>query len=345
VLRVTRLVGLSVLNLIRNPLRQAVLYPWVILTIERWAEQRYHLAVPTIPFVTYLGAAAVGIGALLCLVTMVQFVVDGAGTAEGYAGPVLFIRRGAFKWTRNPLYLGMTAILLGESLHYESLPLLIYALYWLHEFARRVQREESRMLNRFGDAYLHYTETTPRWLPGQPGSRLAPAQSELQEQRARRSAARGRRHVPEPDHKLRNNILRVGQTLTLFALVGYLSTYLGIFSPSRTPFLWFDPVENLFHLVPGLTFLAVASLPGLRLSLAPALRPLLVVVGLAFLAAAIAGFALARRSAPNILGVTNFENPVENVIHWVVGVQCLFAATKEYLVPTRGGRRNAPCPA
>jgi len=344
VLRVTRLVGLSALNLIRNPLRQAVLYPWVILTIERWAEQRYQLAVPTIPVIAYLGGAAIGIGALLCLVTMVQFVVDGAGTPEGYAGPVLLIRRGAFKWTRNPLYLGMTAILLGESLYYESLPLLIYALYWLREFARRVRREESRMLTRFGDAYLHYTETTPRWLPGQPGSRLEPAQGEFQKQPARRASARGRHHVPEPERKLRNTILRVGQILTVFALVGYLNMYLGIFSPSRTPFLWFDPVENLFHLVPGLTLLAVASVPGLRLSLAPAHRPLLVVVGLALLIAAVAGFALAGRSAPNILGVTNFENPVENVIHWVVGVQCLFAATREYLVPAGGGR-NAPCPA
>jgi protein-S-isoprenylcysteine O-methyltransferase Ste14 len=314
------------------------LYPWVILTVERWAEQRYHLVMPTIPVAAYLGAAAIGIGALLCLVTMAQFVVDGAGTPEGYAGPRLLIRRGAFKWTRNPLYLGMTAILLGESVYYESLPLLIYALYWLREFARRVQQEESRMLNRFGEVYLRYTEVTPRWLPGQTGSRLGPAPADLQNQPAGRPPTR-RPRSPDPDRKLRDSVLRVGQILTLLALVGYLNMYLGIFSPSRTSFFWFDPVENLFHLVPGLTLVAVASVPSLRLALAPAYRPLLVVVGLALLAAAVAGFAFAGRSAPNILGVTNFENPVENVIHWVVGVQCLFAAAREYLVSPAGPRK------
>lgn len=325
-------------------MRQAVLYPWVILTVEQWAEQRYHLVMPTIPVVEYVGVGAIGIGALLCLITMAQFVVDGAGTPEPYAEPAMLISRGVFQWTRNPLYLGMTATLLGESSYYQSLPLLIYALYWLRQFARRVRREEWSMLSRFGEAYLRYGETTPRWLPALPGSRLGPVPADFQDQLARLAPTRRRRHPLETERMLRNNILRVGQILTLVALAGYLNTYLGIFSPSGTPFLWFDPVENLFHLVPGLTLVAVASVPGLRLALAPAHRALLAVVGLALLAAAVAGFTLAGRSAPNILGVTNFENPVENVIHWVVGVQCLFAATREYLVST-GGPRKAPWPA
>jgi hypothetical protein len=299
---------------------------------------------PTIPVVEYVGGGAIVLGALLCLITMAQLVVDGAGTPEGYAGPRMLISRGVFQWTRNPLYLGMTAILLGESAYYQSLFLLIYALYWLRQFARRVRREEWKMLGRFGEAYLRYGETTPRWLPGLPGYRLAPVPADFQDQVVRLVPTRRRRQPLEAERTLRRNILRVGQILTLFGLVGYLNNYLRIFSPSSTPFLWFDPVENLFHVVPGLTLVAVASIPGLRLALASAYQPLLAVVGLTLLAAAVAGFTLAGRSAPNILEVTNFENPVENVIHWVLGVQCLFAATREYLVWT-GSPRRAPWPA
>ena len=142
----------------------------------------------------------------------------------------------------------------------------------------------------------------------------------------------------------RNKLLRIGLILTLLAVVGYLNAYVGLFSPSGTPFLWFDAAGNLFHLVPGLTLVAVASIPRLGAALTSAYRPLLVAVGLALLVAAVVGFSLADRSPPNALGVTNFENPVENVIHWLLGMQCLFAATGKYLAST-GETTNARWPA
>ena len=339
-----RLVGLSVLNLIRNPLRQAVLYPWVILTIERWVEHRYLLAVPPLPALGYVGEAIIGLGTLLCLVTMVQFVVDGAGTPEGYAGPVLLIRRGAFKWTRNPLYLGMMAILAGEALYYESLSLLIYALYWHREFVRRVRSEEMRMLDRYGEAYLRYSETTPRWLPGLSGSQLGPASVDLSDRLASGASTRRQRRPAEVGRKIRHDVLRVGQILALFALIGYANSYLGVFSPAATPFLWFDPAENLFHLVLGAVLLTTAAISGLGLARGPTLRLLLVIVGVALLTVALAGFVAAGHPPPNVLGLTNFENPVENVIHWVLGVQCLFGATRKYLVAP-GVQRKASSPA
>ena len=60
-----RLLALSVINLVRNPLRQAVLYPWVIVTVERWVLQRYHLVIPEIPALQYLGLLAICLGVIL----------------------------------------------------------------------------------------------------------------------------------------------------------------------------------------------------------------------------------------------------------------------------------------
>ena len=262
------------LNLVRNPLRQAVLYPWAILTVERWAEQRYHFNIPQLGVVQYLGLSLICAGAVLCLFTMVQFVVDGAGTPEPYAGPVLLISRGVFQWTRNPLYLGMTVILAGEAAYNLSLSLVIYALWWFAEFVRRARREEATMLKRHGEAYVRYAEKTPQWfalLPDFSVERACPT-SRIQLSGSPSAQREGQSLAAE--RMLRKTVVRVGRILTSFAAVGYINDFVAIFSATTTPFLWFDPLENLFHLVPGLTLVAVASAPRLGLEIGPAYRPL-----------------------------------------------------------------------
>jgi hypothetical protein len=292
---------------------------------------------PDIPALQYLGLVAICAGVLLFVVTMGQFIVDGAGTPEPSAKPAILITRGVFRWTRNPLYLGMTATLLGEAAYNQSFPLLVYAVFWFAEFGRRVRREEASMLDRYGEAYLHYAESTPAWLPF---SRVSPLRSRTKRVPDRSTSAARRRGRPplEASEMLRKKVLRAGQVLTLFGVAGYINDYIPIFSQSRTPFLWFDPLENLLHLVPGLMLMAAASLP----ALAAAHRTILAVVGLALVAAAVAGFSLRGQPPPNILGATNFENPIENVIHWLLGVQCLFAATKTYM-SAASASRESPC--
>ena len=285
------------------------------------------------------------IGAVLCLLTMAQFVLDGGGTPELYAQPTMLISRGAFRWTRNPLYLGMTVTLLGEAVFAQSPSLIVYASYWIREFVQRVKREEATMLRRFGETYLRYAETTPRWLPGLSGSAAALERSHSPDEHGRRLIrAKHRRESASDQRMLRKSVLRVGQILALFAFAGYMNSLVPIFSQAATPFLWFDPAENHFHLGLRLMMLIVAGLRRFWLASVSAYRTILTVAGVALIAAALAGFFFARRPAPNILGITNFENPVENVIHWVVGVQCLFAAARQYLTSSVEPRK-AQCPA
>lgn len=340
----TRLVALSVLNFIRNPLRQAILYPWVILTVEHWAEQKYLIPVPVVPGAHTTGVVAIVVGALVCLITVVQFVVDGAGTAEGYAPPTGLITEGVFRWTRNPLYLGMAIVLLGEAAAAASVPLLFYAFYWCREFSQRVRREETTLLGRYDDAYLNYAEFTPRWLPLVPAQRGISRSVTPHVSMPRAAVARRRQRSLESARKLQQNTIRAGLILVSLALLGYLNSVVTIFSPLSTPFLWFDPVENLFHLVLGATLFAAAGIPGSRQVSPSPSRPLLGAVGGALMIAAVAGFIVSGRPAPNMMGNTNFENPVENVIHWVLGLQCLLAAARKSLV-SKSQPRKAPSPA
>ena len=106
-----------------------------------------------------------------------------------------------------------------------------------------------------------------------------------------------------------------GVILVLLAVIGFLAPNLA------GDFLNFDMYENWVHLLLGVVALVLAPLPVGDLK-----KWVVVLVGLLALAFAILGFMVRSNPSPNFYGVANLENPVDNVLHLVVGVWALFAA-------------------
>ena len=72
---------------------------------------------------------------------------------------------GPFKYSRNPIYVGNVAIVLGLALTHGSLwyaMLVPITLTLIQELA--IKREEVHMAARFGEAWHHYAASTRRWL-------------------------------------------------------------------------------------------------------------------------------------------------------------------------------------
>lgn len=78
--------------------------------------------------------------------------------------PTELITDGAFRYTRNPLYLGILVVYLGITALFNSiwplLPLAVLAWY----FDRLAKTEEDYLEAVFGDEYSQYAETVRRWL-------------------------------------------------------------------------------------------------------------------------------------------------------------------------------------
>ncbi len=75
------------------------------------------------------------------------------------------INDGPFRYTRNPIYLGMILIYLALVIWLGSgagFMLLLPVLFTLHFGV--VLREEAYLSHKFGEAYKAYCEQTPRWL-------------------------------------------------------------------------------------------------------------------------------------------------------------------------------------
>jgi protein-S-isoprenylcysteine O-methyltransferase Ste14 len=111
-----------------------------------------------------LAVAAAGVALLAACVW--EFAREGRGTPAPVDPPQVLVARGLYRYVRNPMYLSVSAILLGEALAAASAPLLGY---WAAFFALVngfvMGYEEPALRRKFGVSYERYTRQAGRWLP------------------------------------------------------------------------------------------------------------------------------------------------------------------------------------
>jgi len=129
------------------------------------------LADASLGAVDFLGMALLGLlplvlGAALYLRCAYDFVWSGRGTPAPIDPPVELVISGPYRYSRNPMYIGVLAMLAGEALLYLDLRLLSFLVVMAVIFNVFVLGYEERALGRqFGDGYARYCEAVPRWIP------------------------------------------------------------------------------------------------------------------------------------------------------------------------------------
>ncbi len=113
-----------------------------------------------------LGMLCAGAGVVLLAACIWEFARSGRGTLLPADAPRHLVVRGPYRYLRNPMYLGVTAILLGEALWAGSATLLLYWAAWfavVNVFV--VFYEERALRRRFGAEYEEYRRQVRRWIP------------------------------------------------------------------------------------------------------------------------------------------------------------------------------------
>ena len=120
----------------------------------------------------YVGLACCGTGAALLAYCIWEFAQRGRGTLSPLDPPRTLVVRGLYRYVRNPMYLSVALVLVGELVLVPSRAFLLYALIWFACANGFVIGYEERALRaRFGSAYEQYKRSVPRWLPA-PNRRL-----------------------------------------------------------------------------------------------------------------------------------------------------------------------------
>jgi len=113
-----------------------------------------------------IGAISMAIGAALLATCIWEFAHSGRGTLAPVDPPRELVVKGLYRYVRNPMYLSVTLIVLGEVLLTRSVGLLLYWVIWfiaVNLFV--VGYEEPALRRRFGQSYDGYTRRVGRWLP------------------------------------------------------------------------------------------------------------------------------------------------------------------------------------
>ena len=112
-----------------------------------------------------LAATVLALGTLLLLWCVREFYVAGRGTLAPWSPPRNLVTSGPYRWSRNPMYIGVLTILLGWCVLWDSRTLLNYtlivaALVWL----RVLVAEEPWAARNFGAEWEAYRSQVPRWI-------------------------------------------------------------------------------------------------------------------------------------------------------------------------------------
>ena len=113
----------------------------------------------------------VGVGALLVLAGLV-LIAAAIGlfrrkgtTPEPWGTTTLIVTSGPYRFTRNPMYLGLGLVYAGLALALDApIALILLPLVLVVVQTQVIAREERYLAAKFGESYLEYRRRVRRWL-------------------------------------------------------------------------------------------------------------------------------------------------------------------------------------
>jgi len=128
------------------------IYPWIRRAPVAWDAR------------AFAAVAVIAIGAAGYLWCALDFAFTGRGTPAPIDPPKVLVARGLYRFSRNPMYVSVLTVLLGECLLFWSRQLLEYAAIvaiGFHLFV--LLYEEPALRAKMGAAYEEYCGRVPRW--------------------------------------------------------------------------------------------------------------------------------------------------------------------------------------
>jgi protein-S-isoprenylcysteine O-methyltransferase Ste14 len=144
----------------------AGLLPW---TLTGWRAEAVPLILRTGGGLLILrtgGGLLILAGLAFLLHAFARFVLEGIGTPAPVAPTRHLVVGGAYRHVRNPMYLAVGSIIVGQALLLGQPGLLAYAAtFGAVVFAFVRGYEEPALAHRFGPSYEEYRRAVPGWLP------------------------------------------------------------------------------------------------------------------------------------------------------------------------------------
>lgn len=141
--------------------------PGVVAGAVPWLLTRWQAGDHPYPFgVRAVGAASVTGGSVALAYAFAGFVREGRGTPAPVAPTEGLVIGGLYRHVRNPMYVAVLAVVLGQALLLARPVLVVYAGGLGAAFVAFVRGyEEPALRRRFGEDYEAYRRQVPAWWP------------------------------------------------------------------------------------------------------------------------------------------------------------------------------------
>jgi protein-S-isoprenylcysteine O-methyltransferase Ste14 len=151
--------GLFLKNLVFVILVPGILAVWLpvrVLAQESFSIEGFRI----------LGLIPLILGATCMLWCVYDFWNSGHGTPAPIDPPKALVVKGFYRYVRNPMYIGVLSVVLGEAICFASWSIMFYGVcagLLFHGFV--MLYEEPALSRTFGQEYQDYKRQVPRWFP------------------------------------------------------------------------------------------------------------------------------------------------------------------------------------
>jgi protein-S-isoprenylcysteine O-methyltransferase Ste14 len=119
-----------------------------------------------------LGWVGLSVGVAVLVEAFGRFVIEGIGTPAPVAPTEKLVVGGLYRYVRNPMYLAVAAVILGQAAVLGRFILVAYTVaFGLTVWSFVHWYEEPTLRRRFGQTYDEYVAAVPGWWPRRPGRR------------------------------------------------------------------------------------------------------------------------------------------------------------------------------
>ena len=145
-----------------------VVAPGIVAGYVPWRICRWHVEAPLlgISLLRLVGVLLIAAGLTVLLDSFARFALQGLGTPAPIFPTRHLVVSGLFRYVRNPMYIAVVSLILGQGLFFGSILILEYGVAVFVGFYLFVLiYEEPTLLKSYGREYEEFCANVPRWIP------------------------------------------------------------------------------------------------------------------------------------------------------------------------------------
>lgn len=154
----------------RNPIRLLLHLPvpWVFVLVYLLGVGLEHLwpmdAIDQVAYLEFAGGVVLGVGVAIAGWGLLTFRIARTTTVPGELSSQM-VTWGPYRYTRNPMYVGLTIAYLGEAMILRQIwPVIVLPLVFAYVSWIVIPLEESKLREAFGEQYDQYRSRVRRWI-------------------------------------------------------------------------------------------------------------------------------------------------------------------------------------